>query len=181
MLGETAFEEVDLKIKILTAVALLSVACVNAWANDDEARYNQRAAQTDMSLFREMDRAGNGLLTKDDVRGDMRLGTRFDDIDTNRDEVVTPQEMRAYIEKTYGVLPAPGQGSRSKGGAGLISLVPCPLSIDPMFSSSLHHFAAGTFIPFFTAGRAEIASNQRLTPEKSPRSVLCHSWRATHG
>jgi hypothetical protein len=160
---------------------LLSVTCVYAWANDDEARYNQRAAQTDMSLFREMDRAGKGLLTKDDARGDMHLGTRFDDIDTNRDEVVTLQEMRTYIEKTYGVLPAPGQGSSSEVGAGLISLAPCPLSLDPMFSSSLHQFDAGTFIPFFTAGRAEIASNQRLTPEKSLRSVLCHSWRATHG
>jgi hypothetical protein len=169
------------KIKIFAAMTLLSVTCVNAWANDDEAGYNQRAARTDMSLFREMDRAGNGFLTRDNVRGDMRLGTRFDDIDTNRDEVVTLEEMRAYIEKTYGVLPAPGQGSRSKVGAGLISLVPCPLSLDPMFSSSLHHFAAGTFIPFFTAGRAEMASNQRLTPGKSPRSVLCHSWRATHG
>ena len=170
-----------MKIKIFAAMALLSVTCVNARANGDEAGYNQRAAQTDMSLFREMDRAGNGFLTKDNVRGDMRLGTRFDDIDTNRDEVVTLQEMRAYIEKTYGVLPAPGQSSRSEVGAGLISLVPCPLSLDPMFSSSLHHFAAGTFIPFFTAGRAEIASNQRLTPGKSLRSVLCHSWRATHG
>jgi len=169
------------KIKIFAAVALLSVTCVYAWANDDEARYNQRAAQTDMSLFREMDRAGKGLLTKDDARGDMHLGTRFDDIDTNRDEVVTLQEMRTYIEKTYGVLPAPGQGSSSEVGAGLISLAPCPLSLDPMFSSSLHQFDAGTFIPFFTAGRAEIASNQRLTPEKSLRSVLCHSWRATHG
>ena len=97
-----------MEIKILAAVALLSVACVNAWANDDQAGYNQRAAQTDMSLFREMGRAGNGLLTKDNVRGDMRLGTRFDDIDTNRDAVVTLQEMRTYIEKTYGVLPAPG-------------------------------------------------------------------------
>ena len=170
-----------MRIKNFSAVALLSVACVSAWANGDEARYNQRAAQNDMSQFREMDRAGNGFLTKDNVRGDMRLGTRFDDIDTNRDEVVTLQEMHAYIEKTYGVLPTPGQGSRLKVEAGLISLVPCPLSIDPMFSSSLHHFAAGTFIPFFTAGRAEIASNQRLTPGKSPRSVLCHSWRATHG
>jgi hypothetical protein len=96
------------KIKIFAAAAVLSVACVNVWADGDEAKYNQRAAQTDMSLFREMDRAGKGLLTKDDVRGDMRLGTRFDDIDTNRDEVVTLQEMHAYIEKTYGVLPAPG-------------------------------------------------------------------------
>lgn len=93
-----------MKIKIFAAMALLSVACANAWANGDEAGYNQRAAQTDMSLFGEMDRAGKGLLTKEDVRGDMRLGTRFDDIDTNRDEVVTRQEMRAYIEKAYGVL-----------------------------------------------------------------------------
>jgi len=93
-----------MRIKNFAAMALLSVACVNAWANGDEARYNQRAAQTDMSLFRELDRSGKGLLTKDDVRGDMRLGTRFDDIDTNRDEVVTLQEMRTYIEKTYGVL-----------------------------------------------------------------------------
>ncbi len=96
-----------MKIRIFAVVALLSVTCVNAWADGDEARYNQRAAQTDMSLFREMDRAGKGLLTKEDVRGDMRLGTRFDDIDTNRDEVVTLQEMHAYIEKRYGVLPAP--------------------------------------------------------------------------
>jgi len=97
-----------MRIKNFAAGALLSVACVSAWANGDEARYNQRAAQTDMSLFREMDRAGQGLLTKDDVRGDMRLGTRFDDIDTNRDEVVTLQEMRAYVEKTYGGVPVPG-------------------------------------------------------------------------
>jgi hypothetical protein len=97
----------SVKILLFAVVALLSVTCVNTWANGDEARYNQRAAQTDMALFREMNRAGNGLLTKDDVRGDMRLGTRFDDIDTNRDEVVTLQEMRIYIEKTYGVLPAP--------------------------------------------------------------------------
>lgn len=97
-----------MKIAICAAAALLSVHCVNVWANGDEAGYNRRAAQTDMSLFHEMDRTGKGLLTKDDVRGDMRLGTRFDDIDTNRDEVVTLQEMRAYIEKTYGVLPAPG-------------------------------------------------------------------------
>ena len=97
-----------MKIEIFAAAAVLSVACVNAWADGDEAKYNQRAAQTDMSLFREMDRAGKGLLTKDDVQGDMRLGTRFDDIDTNRDGFVTQQEMRTYIEKTYGVISAPG-------------------------------------------------------------------------
>jgi hypothetical protein len=55
-----------------------------------------------------LDRAGKGYLTNEDIRMDMRLGTRFDDIDTNRDGFVTLQEMQVYIEKTYGVLPAPG-------------------------------------------------------------------------
>jgi hypothetical protein len=35
----------------------------------------------------------------------MRLGTRFDDIDTNRDDIITPQEMQTYIERTYRLLP----------------------------------------------------------------------------
>ena len=95
-----------MKITIFAATALLSVHCTTIWAND-ETMYNQRAAQTDLSLFREMDRAGKGFLTVEDTRMDMRLGTRFDDIDTNRDGSVTLQEMRVYIEKTYGVLPVP--------------------------------------------------------------------------
>ena len=97
-----------MQIKILAAAALLLVQGMDIRANEDEAGYKQRAARTDLSLFRELDRAGKGLLTREDVRGDMRLGTRFDDIDTNRDEIVTPQEMRIYIEKMYGVLPASG-------------------------------------------------------------------------
>lgn len=96
-----------MKITIFAAAALLLVPCLSVLANGDKAAYDQRAAQTDMSLFLELDHAGNGFLGKEDVRGDMRLGTRFDDIDTNRDEIVTLQEMRAYIEKSYGVVPAP--------------------------------------------------------------------------
>jgi len=96
------------KITIFATAALLLVPCVNVSANGDEARYNQRAAQTDMSLFRELDRAGNGFLARKDTRGDVNLGPRFDDVDTNRDGIVTLQEMRIYIERRYGVLPAPG-------------------------------------------------------------------------
>jgi EF hand len=95
------------KTAIYTAAALLLVHCASVMADDDKERYNRRAAQTDMLLFRELDRSGNGLLTMEDTRGDMRLGTRFDDIDINRDGIITPQEMRIYIQQTYGVLPAP--------------------------------------------------------------------------
>ena len=98
------FSEGDaVKTRILIAAALLGTCCAGAVADDDKARYNRRAAQTDAALFSELDRGGNGFLTRADVQGDMRLGTRFDDIDTNRDDVITPQEMRAYIERTYGM------------------------------------------------------------------------------
>ena len=95
-----------MKIMIAAAALLLTPGGESAAVDGDQARYNQRAAQTDMSLFREMSRAGNDFLAREDVRGDMRLGTRFDDIDTNRDGIVTAEEMRAYIEKTYGVRAA---------------------------------------------------------------------------
>ena len=98
-----------MKTRILVAVAVWT-CCAGAVADDDKERYNRRAAQTDAALFSELDRGGNGFLTRADVQGDMRLGTRFDDIDINRDDIITPQEMQAYIERTYGVsapVPAP--------------------------------------------------------------------------
>jgi hypothetical protein len=95
------------KISIVAAAALLLAQGAAIPADDGRETYNRRAAQTDMSLFRELDRSGNGFLIKEDTKGDLRLGPRFDDIDTNRDGIVTPQEMRIYIEQTYGALPAP--------------------------------------------------------------------------
>jgi hypothetical protein len=95
------------KTTLFAAAALLLSQSAGVLADDDKKTYNHRAAQTDMSLFRELDRSGNGFLIKEDTKGDLRLGPRFDDIDTNRDGIVTPQEMRIYIEQTYGALPAP--------------------------------------------------------------------------
>jgi hypothetical protein len=90
------------KITIAAAAALLLALGAAVAANDDKETYNRRAAQTDMLLYRELDSSGNGFLTREDTRGDLRLGPRFDDIDTNRDGIVTPQEMRIYVEQTYG-------------------------------------------------------------------------------
>ena len=105
-----------MKTTIYAATALLlSVLCASVPADDDKERYNLRAAQTDMSLFRELDRSGTGLLTREDTRGDIHLGPRFDDIDTNRDGIATPQEMQIYIRQTYGVLPSPESVGPSQG------------------------------------------------------------------
>ena len=67
---------------------------VYVWTYGDEANYDQRAAQSDMSLIRKLDHAGNGLLTGEYTRGDLHLGPHFDAIDANRHRIVTLQVMR---------------------------------------------------------------------------------------
>jgi hypothetical protein len=57
--------------------------------------------------LRKLNRGDNTVLTREDTRGDLRLEARFDDIDINRDGIIAPQEMQAYIAQTYGVPPAP--------------------------------------------------------------------------
>ena len=91
--------------------AILLAHCAGALADDDQQRYNLRAAQSDMAQFRDLDRAGTGLLRREDTRGDLHLGPRFDDIDINRDGIVTPQEMQLYIERAYG---SSGAASRER-------------------------------------------------------------------
>lgn len=90
-------------MKTIVAV-LLAVSSVSA-AADDRAEYNRRAAAADFATFRALDGNGDGLLTRDESRGDLNLGPRFDDIDINRDGVITPEEMRRYIERSYGAAP----------------------------------------------------------------------------
>jgi Ca2+-binding EF-hand superfamily protein len=87
-------------------VAALLVGWSFAAAADDRTEFNRRAAAADMALYRALDLNGDGRLTRDEVRGDLRLGPRFDDIDINRDGVITPEEMKRYIEQTYGVSPS---------------------------------------------------------------------------
>jgi hypothetical protein len=96
-----------MKIRTLFAAAALLVAQCAGVLADEKGEYNRRAAETDMAVFKELNRSGSGFLTREEVQGDMRLGTRFSDIDTNRDDIVTPQEMQRYLEQTYGVAPAP--------------------------------------------------------------------------
>lgn len=94
-----------MKMKITIAALLLVVLSIAAVA-DDRENFNRRAAEADLALLRQPDLNDDGYLTKDEAKGDLRLGPRFDDIDINRDGVITQQEMRRYIEQTYGVHPA---------------------------------------------------------------------------
>ncbi|MBI4206063.1 MAG: hypothetical protein HY527_13665 [Betaproteobacteria bacterium] len=83
--------------------AVLLVLWSSIAMGDDRSDYNRRAAAADTAAFRQLDLDGDGRLSREEARSDLNLGPRFDDMDINRDGVVTPEELGRYLERTYGV------------------------------------------------------------------------------
>ena len=93
-------------MKIRIALVLLAIFSAQS-AADDRAEYNRRAAAADEAAFRQLDLDRDGRLLREEVKSDLNFGPRFDDADINRDGVITPEEMRRYLEQTYGVPGGP--------------------------------------------------------------------------
>jgi Ca2+-binding EF-hand superfamily protein len=87
------------QIAIAAVLGVLSLAA----AADDREDYNRRAAQRDMAAFQELDRNHDQRLTPDEVKGMLSLEARFNDIDINRDGAITLEEMKRYLDQTYGI------------------------------------------------------------------------------
>ena len=83
-------------------VLALAGASATAAAADERALYNRRAAATDVSLFQSLDRNADAVVTRVEARGDLNFSPRFDDMDINRDGVVTQSELLRYIVLEYG-------------------------------------------------------------------------------
>ena len=83
------------------AAALLVPAA--SFAADDRTEYYQRNANADLARFRALDVHGKNAITREETRGDVDFTPRFDDMDINRDGVVTLDELRGYVERQYGV------------------------------------------------------------------------------
>jgi hypothetical protein len=93
-------------------LACVLVALATSASADERTAYYQRAAQRDMDAFHALDRNGDGFVTRNDIRGDNNFGPRFDDMDINRDNVVTVAELERYIRLQYGI-DEPGEAKAS--------------------------------------------------------------------
>lgn len=86
-------------------IAMLGMSsCVAAFA-DAASDYNRRAADRDIGLFRALDRNTDGRLTRAEAQGTIDVEARFNDIDADRDDTITFDELRRYIALHYGVVP----------------------------------------------------------------------------
>jgi hypothetical protein len=88
------------------AIAVTCALGVTASFASDADDYLRRAAQRDVAMFDALDRDKDGRLTIEEVRGNIDLEARFNDIDINRDGVITREELALYITLRYGVASA---------------------------------------------------------------------------
>jgi hypothetical protein len=94
------------------AATLIFLLSATVAAADDKTVYNERAAARIGVLFQALDRNADGVVTREESRGDLNFGPRFADMDINSDNNVTREELQRYIEQRYGV-----QSARTAAGS----------------------------------------------------------------
>jgi hypothetical protein len=86
---------------------LLAAAASTAMAASYAEEYNARAAQRDAEAFGALDVDRNGVLSLEEVRGNVDMQARFNDFDINRDGGITVEELERYVLLRYGVAVRP--------------------------------------------------------------------------
>jgi Ca2+-binding EF-hand superfamily protein len=84
-------------VAILTAVGLASAAVVALAA--PEARDGRGPM---MERLKQADTNGDGLISRDEAKALPRIAKHFDEIDTNKDNQVSAEELRAFHTKMRG-------------------------------------------------------------------------------
>jgi hypothetical protein len=102
-IGSRSGAHMSLRVVLVLLVYLMLPTSGSAAGADDKTVYDQRAAARYVALFQSLDRDGDGTVTRVEAQGDLNLGPVFDDMDINRDGIVTSAELQRYIEQRYGV------------------------------------------------------------------------------
>jgi hypothetical protein len=92
----------------LIAIFLLSTTAAWGDSSMDKAAYDRRSAARYADLFQSLDRNGDGVVMQSETGGDLNFGPRFDDMDIDRDGIVTMPELQRFIRQQHGVSIEPG-------------------------------------------------------------------------
>ncbi len=87
---------------VLLALLVLASGIPSASA-DDVGEYNRRSVERYLSLFQSLDRDGDRAVTWSEASGDLNFTPVFNDMDINRDGVVTAYELNRYVEQKFGL------------------------------------------------------------------------------
>ena len=96
---------------MLALIAGLVCPTVHA---QDRAEYERRSIARLVEMFTASDLNHRGQVTRVEVGGNVEFTAVFDDIDINRDGVVTRAELERYLTLRFGYAP-PMQGARVLG------------------------------------------------------------------
>ena len=86
----------------MLASFVVATAVGPALANDKEA-HELRVSTDLLQLFQSLDRDGDGVVTTVEAAGDVNFLPQFRDIDINRDDNASVEELSRFIEQTHGV------------------------------------------------------------------------------
>jgi Ca2+-binding EF-hand superfamily protein len=84
-------------------MAMVLLALTGNVRADLRSDYYQRAATRDRDAFQALDINRDGVVERAETVGDNDFGPRFRDMDRNGDGVVTRDELALYIRDHYGV------------------------------------------------------------------------------
>ena len=88
--------------KHLQAAVVLLFLRANADAQD-RAEYNRRGVARYLEMFQSLDRDGKNAVTRAEAQLDLNFAPSFNDMDINRDGIVTKDELDRFLELQYGM------------------------------------------------------------------------------
>lgn len=84
-------------------VALASLMACAGVQGQDRAEFDRRSVARYVELFTWLDRDGDGTVTRHEAQGELNFSPRFNDMDINRDGVVTKVELDRFLEQEHGM------------------------------------------------------------------------------
>lgn len=84
------------------AVGLFAAMTSFATTAQDKAAFEQGLIERHVALFGTLDRDGDDAVTYEESQGDVNFLPVFDDMDINRDGVVTRPELERFLSIEYG-------------------------------------------------------------------------------